>query len=246
MSTENIFTQKNRNKGGNIREKLDIEGPSTSFDNTNLLLLVDIITFLLVLAICIPALFFALSLNNKFNDGTICENCPVNNNTNCTECNNITNSTDFDNTIIVTVNNSNDNSLLGTTTLQWIINKNIYTFFLGYVSIPDTGIAQDVVFVDFPFNYPDPHPLNPSITAVPHSIFTDIIVCGDVAVILNGDFRAGTVMLFDLNGLFLGLTGWRIMIHPDKLLHFDVAAIPLNSQMAFGQALFSVAFNFTV
>jgi len=198
-------------------------------------------SILLFIALCLGIASLTLSIINRVNP-TVGPPGPAG--TNGT----ITNSTNFDNSIIVNVTNSNDNSFLGNISLQWVVYKNIYTFFLGYLYIPDTGIAQDVIFVDFPFNYPDPRPLNPSDVTLPQTIFTNIIVCGDIQVIMNccGDFNAGTIMLFDLKGLYLGLTGWRIMIYPNKLLDFDVGAIPLNSQMSFGQALFSVAFNFTV
>ena len=132
----------------------------------------------------------------------------------------------FENTVPVEVRNSVDFSLLATTNLRWTVFKNMYLFYIDFTHVPDTGVLQDVLLVDFPFNNPNgPAPFNPT---------GSVIMCGDTDFILNSDLRAGT--------LTIGIIGEanRLLVWPDKLL--NGGGITADANVFFGNSCFMVGF----
>jgi hypothetical protein len=111
-----------------------------------LLAILYTILLLILIALTIAAFVMAYQLNNKWKDGTICENC------NCTNVTNGTNITNgWDNSYIANVQNGFDDSLIGTVQIFYKDIGSMKFFFIDIGLIEDVGVTCDYLKVDFPF-----------------------------------------------------------------------------------------------
>jgi len=108
-----------------------------------LLFILYTILLLIFSALTIASFVMVYKLNNRFIDGTICENC------NSTNGTNITNG--WDNSYIANVQNGFDDSLIGTVQIFYKDIGSMKFFFIDIGLIEDVGVTCDYLKVDFPF-----------------------------------------------------------------------------------------------
>ena len=92
---------------------------------------INIGVLLIVIGLSSAAFVIFSDLNNKWSDGTICDNCPI---VDC-NCSNITNitSSGWDNSYIGIVRNGNDDSIIGQVTLFYKTIGSMKFFFYRYL-----------------------------------------------------------------------------------------------------------------